>query len=60
MDETVNILDLPDEMLLKILNDVPNRYEASLTCQRFYEMVCVIEANKFVMNAVEQKKVNVS
>jgi len=60
MDEVVNILDLPDEMLLKILTCVPNRYEASLSCQRFYEMICVIETNKFVMKVLKQKEVNVS
>lgn len=49
MEMEKKMLDLPDEVLLVIFSFVPNRFKASQVCHKFYELVCEIDKNKFVM-----------
>lgn len=45
------MLQLPDEILLKILSFVPKRNEIVLVCKKFYELVCEIDRHKLKINA---------
>lgn len=45
-NETLNIQDLPDEMIEKILSYVPDRFNAAATCSKFYDAVRRIENMK--------------
>lgn len=47
-----NIVELPTEMLHRILSFVPNRFNVSLVCRRMYEVVCAVERNKFVLKTI--------
>ena len=38
----MTLLDLPEELLLKILELLPNRKNCYLVCQQFNEMCCTI------------------
>lgn len=50
MENTKELLQLPDEILLQILIFVPNRFEVSQVCKKFYEIVCAIEKNRFALS----------
>lgn len=36
---------VPNEVLLHILKFVPSRFNVSMTCQKLYELTCMIERN---------------
>lgn len=45
--------DLPTEMLFKIFSYIPNRWNLSLVCWDFYEIVCEIEKNQFCFKLID-------
>lgn len=47
-----NILELPPEMLHRILLFVPKRHDAALVCRKMYEVVCAVERNKNILKTV--------
>jgi len=60
MEKVENILQLPDEILRKILSYVPKKWEVVLVCSKMYETVCAVEMNKFRMKVIEYKANEVS
>ena len=42
-------MDLPDNVLEKILGFLPNRMDVATVCKKFYELICQIEKNKYKM-----------
>lgn len=46
------IFKLPNELLIQIFKYVPERWNLSLVCKHFYEVVCTIEKNsqKILLN----------
>jgi len=55
MEKVENILQLPDEILRKILSYVPNRRKAALVCSKMYETVCAVEMNKCRLRVIDFK-----
>lgn len=51
--KNMSILDLPQEMLLKILKLVPNRKNCYLVCQQFNEMCCIITMKSGTLCKIE-------
>ena len=49
----MKILDLPQEMLLKILEIVPNRKNCYLVCQQFNEICCMITIKSGTLCKIE-------
>lgn len=47
MSNTTEIMQLPDEVLTKILNFVPNRFDLAQVCKKFYDLTSEIEKFKF-------------
>lgn len=45
--ECENILQLPNEILIIILSFIDDRFEVAQVCKIFYEVVCIIDKNKF-------------
>lgn len=43
MDKLENIINLPSEVLVKIVKFVPNKTPLKLVCKYFYEIICHIE-----------------
>lgn len=43
----IDLMMLPDEVLLEILSFVPDRFEVSQVCKKFYELICVIDRNRY-------------
>lgn len=39
-DDQISLLDLPDEVLLEIINNLPEKNAVSQTCLKFYSLVC--------------------
>lgn len=44
------ILQLPTEVLLEIFGYLPERWDVSLACQSFYEVVCKLEMNSLCLS----------
>jgi hypothetical protein len=42
-----DIMKIPDEVLMKILAFVPNRFDVAPVCKKFYELICKIDENKY-------------
>lgn len=53
-DQTM-VLQLPNELLLRIIKLIPMRFELASVCGKFYEIVCKIEAKKFRISLTEEK-----
>lgn len=51
--ETTNLEALPTELLIEIFRYVPNRWNLSLVCWNFYEIVCEIEKEKFILKLID-------
>jgi F-box-like len=53
----MSILELPIEILEKILKYTSNRHNVQLTCRYFYEVVCMIEKNFYYLDVNDEAKV---
>lgn len=42
-----DIMNIPDEVLMKILSFVPNRINIAPVCKKFYELICEIDKNMY-------------
>lgn len=50
--------DLPNEILFKIFDFIPNRWNLSLVSWDFYEIVCEIEKNQFCFKLIDVSRCN--
>lgn len=48
---TLDLLQLPDEVLRYVLSFIPYRFEVSQVCKKFYELVCDMDKNKYMLKA---------
>lgn len=46
---TLDLLQLPDEVLRYVLSFIPYRFEVSQVCKKFYELVCDMDKNKYML-----------
>lgn len=53
MNASKKLDELPTEVLLEIFNYVPNRWNLTLVCWDFYEIVCEVERERFSMNLTD-------
>lgn len=53
MKSVEKLNDLPTEILFKIFDYIPNRWNLSLVCWDFYEIVCEIEKNQFCFKLID-------
>lgn len=53
MDGAKNLDELPTEILLHIFDYIPNKWNLSLVCWDFYEIICEIEREKFVIKLID-------
>lgn len=53
MNDSKKLDELPTEILLEIISYVPSRWNLSLVCWKFYEIVCEIEREEFCMKLVD-------
>lgn len=51
MENEKGLLQLPDEVLIEILSFVPNRFEVAQVCKTFYELICIIDKNRYKLKA---------
>lgn len=49
MASLIDLMQFPDEILLNILSFVPKRFEVATVCKKFYELICEIDRNKYVL-----------
>lgn len=49
MEINRNLLSMPNEVLLHILRFIPNRFIVSQVSKKFYELVCKLEKNRFIL-----------
>lgn len=56
MEDLSLIEILPEEILWKIIEMVPNRWNLSLVNRNFYEICCKIEAFHFKMKLIDVSK----
>lgn len=49
-DENSDILDLPDHILLKVISFLDVTVDLSLTCKKFYQLVCFSSRNNIPLN----------
>lgn len=54
--ESINLEDLPIEILINIIKRVKNRWNLSLVNWNFYELCCQIEANRFRIKLIDVRK----
>lgn len=48
-----SIQELPFEVLVHIFKFLPNRWNISIVCSEFYDVVCAIERNKFSLKLID-------
>lgn len=53
METTKRLVDLPIEVLLHIFDYIPSRWNLSLVCWNFYEIICEIEKENFAMKLID-------
>lgn len=53
MDDPKKLDELPTEILLEIISYVPSRWNVSLVCWKFYDIVCEIEREEFCMKLID-------
>ena len=53
MEKAKKLDELPTEILLHIFDFIPNRWSLSSVCWDFYEIICEIEREKFVMKLID-------
>lgn len=56
MEELSFIEMLPVEILIKIIEVVPNRWNLSMVNKNFYELCCEIDAFQFKMKLIDVSK----
>lgn len=54
----INLEDLPLEILINIVDKIPNRWNLSQVNWKFYELCCDIEANRFRIELIDVSKLN--
>lgn len=52
------ILRLPNELLIEIIDYVPERWSLSLVCKHFYDVVCTIEKGLHKISLYDEKAVS--
>lgn len=53
MGETKFLVDFSVEILLHIFGFIPNKWNLSLVCWKFYEIVCNIEREQFCLKLID-------
>ena len=48
-----SIQELPCEVILHIFKFIPNRWNLSMVCCDFYDLVCEVERNKFSLKLID-------
>lgn len=54
------ILQLPNELIMKIIECIPERFETSLVCGKFYEIVCTLERKRHRIDVRDENMVNMT
>lgn len=53
MENFNDFSQLPEEVLMEILSFLPNRFEVAPVCKKFYDLICIIDKNRFALKVDE-------
>lgn len=57
-NDDLTILQLPNELLMKVFEYVPCLWNVSMVCRQFYEVLCKVEMNAYKLTVKHENIVS--